>query len=110
MYSFVDSLNGEALTMRPENTRRGAGAIEHSLLYEDRPPLVHGRCSGTSGRSAAVIGSSSGRSRSARAGRTGCGAEQIVMLGRCGGAGLAGVRLELNTLGQPPERARHRAD
>jgi histidyl-tRNA synthetase len=38
-------------------------------------------------------------------------AEQILMLGRLWGAlGLSGIRLELNSLGQPPERARHRAD
>src|ERR1700739_2132418 len=37
MYSFVDSLNGEALTLRPENTAGVVRAvIEHSLLY-DRP-------------------------------------------------------------------------
>src|ERR1700756_1163644 len=35
MYSFVDSLNGEALTLRPENTAGVVrAAIEHSLLYE----------------------------------------------------------------------------
>ena len=38
-------------------------------------------------------------------------AEQIVMLRRLWQVlGLVGVRLELNTLGQPPERARHRGD
>jgi len=35
MYSFVDSLNGESLTMRPENTAGVVRAvIEHNLLYE----------------------------------------------------------------------------
>ena len=35
MYSFVDSLNGEHLTLRPENTAAGVrSAIEHNLLYD----------------------------------------------------------------------------
>jgi len=38
-------------------------------------------------------------------------AEQILMLARLWRRlGLSGIRLELNSLGQPPERARHRAD
>jgi histidyl-tRNA synthetase len=38
-------------------------------------------------------------------------AEQILMLGRLWQTlGLTGIRLELNSLGQPPERARHRSD
>lgn len=35
MYSFTDALNGEALTLRPENTAAVVrAAIEHSLLYD----------------------------------------------------------------------------
>src|ERR1700720_623259 len=35
MYNCVDSLNGEALTLRPENTAGVVrAAIEHNLLYE----------------------------------------------------------------------------
>lgn len=35
MYSFVDSLNGEELTLRPENTASVVRAsIEHNLIYE----------------------------------------------------------------------------
>ena len=35
MYSFVDSMNGDALTLRPENTAGVVrAAIEHNLLYE----------------------------------------------------------------------------
>ncbi len=35
MYSFTDSLNGEALTLRPENTAAVVrAAIEHNLLYD----------------------------------------------------------------------------
>ena len=35
MYTFVDALNGEQLTLRPENTAAVVrSAIEHNLLYE----------------------------------------------------------------------------
>ena len=35
MYSFDDKLNGEALTLRPENTAGVVRAVtEHSMLYE----------------------------------------------------------------------------
>ena len=35
MYSFVDSLNGDELSLRPENTASVVRAcIEHNLLYE----------------------------------------------------------------------------
>jgi histidyl-tRNA synthetase len=35
MYSFVDSMNGDALTLRPENTAGVVrAAVEHSLLYD----------------------------------------------------------------------------
>ena len=114
MYSFVDSLNGEALTMRPENTAGVVrAAIEHNLLYEGPrrlwymgPMFRHER-------------PQRGRYRQFhQAGAEALGlagpdvdAEQIVMLARLWRAlGLADVRLELNSLGQPPERARHRAD
>jgi len=114
MYSFVDSLNGEALTMRPENTAGVVrAAIEHSLLYEGPcrlwylgPMFRHER-------------PQRGRYRQFyQAGAEALGfagpdvdAEQIVMLGRLWRSlGLSGVRLELNSLGQPPERARHRGD
>ncbi len=35
MYSFVDAMNGDALTLRPENTAGVVrAAVEHSLLYD----------------------------------------------------------------------------
>ena len=35
MYSFVDSMNGDPLTLRPENTAGVVRAVaEHSLLYD----------------------------------------------------------------------------
>ena len=114
MYSFVDSLNGEALTMRPENTAGVVrAAIEHSLLYEGPsrlwymgPMFRHERPQRGRYRQFHQIGAEA-------LGLAGpdVDAEQIVMLGRLWRVlGLAGVRLELNTLGQPPERARHRAE
>ncbi len=114
MYSFVDSLNNEALTMRPENTAGVVrAAIEHSLLYEGPcrlwymgPMFRHER-------------PQRGRYRQFyQAGAEALGfagpdvdAELILLLRRLWQTlGLSGVRLELNTLGQPPERMRHRAD
>src|SRR5467141_2402459 len=114
MYSFVDSLNGEALTMRPENTAGVVrAAIEHSLLYEGPsrlwymgPMFRHERPQRGRYRQFHQVGAEA-------LGQAGpdVDAEHIVMLGRLWRVlGLAGVRLELNTLGQPPERARHRAE
>jgi histidyl-tRNA synthetase len=114
MYNFVDSLNGEALTLRPENTAGVVrAAIEHNLLYEGPcrlwylgPMFRHERPQRGRYRQFHQAGAEA-------LGLTGpdVDAEQIVMLRRLWQAlGLAGVRLELNTLGQPPERARHRED
>jgi len=114
MYNFVDSLNGEALTLRPENTAGVVrAAIEHNLLYEGPcrlwylgPMFRHERPQRGRYRQFHQAGAEA-------LGLTGpdVDAEQIVMLRRLWQAlGLAGVRLELNTLGQPPERARHRGD
>src|SRR6267378_2454546 len=114
MYSFVDSLNGEALTMRPENTAGVVrAAIEHSLLYEGPcrlwymgPMFRHERPQRGRYRQFHQVGAEA-------LGFAGpdVDAEQIVMLGRLWRSlGLSGVRLELNSLGQPPERARHRGD
>jgi len=114
MYSFVDSLNGEALTLRPENTAGVVRAvIEHSLLYDGPrrlwymgPMFRHER-------------PQRGRYRQFyQAGAEALGfagpdvdAELILLLARLWRAiGLPDVRLEMNTLGQPPERARHRSE
>src|SRR5258708_6026096 len=114
MYSFVDSLNGEALTLRPENTAGVVrAAIEHSLLYEGPcrlwylgPMFRHERPQRGRYRQFHQAGAEA-------LGLTGpdVDAEQIVLLKRLWQAlGLAGIRLELNTLGQLAERARHRVD
>jgi len=113
MYTFADSLNGESLTLRPEMTAGIVRAsIEHNLLY-DRPHRVYS------------IGPVFRHERPQRGryrqfhqidvealGLAGpdVDAELIVMLARLWKRlGLADVRLELNSLGQPAERAAHRA-
>lgn len=60
MYSFEDSMNGEKLTLRPENTSAVVRcAIEHSLTYNAPQRLWYfGPMFRTSARSAAATGSS----------------------------------------------------
>jgi histidyl-tRNA synthetase len=115
MYTFEDKLNGESLTLRPEAT---AGivraAIEHSLIYE-RPQRVW-----TSGPMFRHERPQKGRYRQFHQldvealGFAGpdVDAEQIVMLARLWRElGLAkGVRLAINSIGDPDERRAHRAD
>lgn len=113
MYTFTDALNGESLTMRPEMTAGIVRAsIEHNMLY-DRPQRVYS------------IGPVFRHERPQRGryrqfhqidvealGFVGpdVDAELIVMLARLWKLlGLTDVRLELNSLGQPAERAAHRA-
>ncbi|HEV3020756.1 MAG TPA: histidine--tRNA ligase [Burkholderiaceae bacterium] len=114
MYTFVDSLNGESLTLRPENTAGVVrAAIEHSLLYEGPcrlwymgPMFRHERPQRGRYRQFYQLGAEA-------LGLAGpdVDAEQVLMLKRLWQAlGLSGLRLELNTLGQPPERARHRGE
>ncbi|SPU53886.1 histidyl-tRNA synthetase [Bordetella trematum] len=113
MYTFTDALNGESLTMRPEMTAGVVrAAIEHNMLY-DRPQRVYS------------IGPVFRHERPQRGryrqfhqidvealGFSGpdIDAELIIMLARLWRTlGLSDVRLELNSLGQPAERAAHRA-
>ena len=113
MYTFEDKLNGESLTLRPEAT---AGivraAIEHNLLY-DRPLRIW-----TGGPMFRHERPQKGRYRQFHQldvealGFPGpdVDAEQIVMLARLWRTlGLANVRLYLNSIGDAPERAAHRA-
>lgn len=113
MYSFTDGLNGDSLTLRPEMT---AGivraAIEHNLLYE-RPHRVY-----SIGPLFRHERPQAGRYRQFHQidvealGFAGpdVDAELIVMLARLWKQlDLKDIRLELNSLGQPAERAAHRA-
>ena len=118
MYAFEDRADkhgqAEHLALRPENTAGVVrAAIEHNLLYDGGKRLWY-------------IGPMFRREKPQR-GRLRqfhqIGAEalgfagpdvdaELILLFRClaQSIGLADVRLELNCLGQPPERAAHRAE
>jgi histidyl-tRNA synthetase len=113
MYSFEDKLNGEALTLRPENTASVVRAVaEHSLLYDGGkrlwymgPMFRHERPQRGRYRQFHQIGAEA-------LGFAGpdVDAELILLASALWKAlGLSDVRLELNSLGQPAERALHRA-
>ena len=113
MYSFVDSLNGEPLTLRPEGTAGCVRAvIQHSLIAQQPQRLYymgqmfrHERPQKGRYRQFHQVGVES-------LGFSGpdIDAEQILMGARLwDDLGLDGIKLQINTLGQPEERARHRA-
>ncbi|CAM4353224.1 histidine--tRNA ligase [Kerstersia similis] len=112
MYTFTDGLNGDSLTLRPEMTAGVVrAAIEHNLLYE-RPQRVY-----SLGPVFRHERPQRGRYRQFHQidvealGFAGpdIDAELIVMLARLWKIlGLQGMRLELNSLGAPAERAAHR--
>jgi len=113
MYSFVDQLNGENLTLRPEATASVVRAcIEHSLLYDAPrrlwymgPMFRHERPQRGRYRQFHQVGAEA-------LGFPGpdVDAEQILLLRRLWDVLEIGpVRLELNSLGNGEERARHRA-
>ena len=113
MYTFTDSLNGDSLTMRPEFTAGMVRAvIEHNLLY-DRPQRVYAM-----GPVFRHERPQRGRYRQFHQidvealGLAGpdIDAEMIIMVARLWKLlGIQDVRLEINSLGQPDERAAHRA-
>lgn len=113
MYSFVDGLNGEALTLRPEGTAGCVrAAIQHNLtstpqrLYYLGQMFRHERPQKGRYRQFHQVGVES-------FGYAGpdIDAEQILMGARLwGDLGLDGIELQINSLGQPEERARHRAE
>jgi histidyl-tRNA synthetase len=114
MYSFADSLNGEALTLRPEGTAGCARAvIQHSLanssarrFYYLGPMFRHERPQKGRYRQFYQIGAEV-------FGLPGpdVDAELILLTRRLWrDLGLSGMGLQLNTLGEPEERARYRAD
>jgi histidyl-tRNA synthetase len=114
MYSFVDALNGEQLTLRPENTAAVVrAAIEHNLLYDGPkrlcymgPMFRHERPQRGRYRQFHQVGVEA-------LGFAGpdADAEIIMMCQRLwDDLGLMGIRLELNSLGQAEERAAHRSE
>jgi histidyl-tRNA synthetase len=114
MYSWRDELNAEELTLRPEGTASCVrAAIEHNLLYDGPKRLWYG------GPMYRHERPQKGRYRQFHQyGAEALGfpgpdvdAELIVLCARLWNElGLAGIRLELNTIGSSEERARHRAD
>ena len=113
MYSFTDALNGEALSLRPENTAGVVrSVIEHHLLYDGPkrlwytgPMFRHERPQKGRYRQFHQIGAEA-------LGMAGpdIDAEIILMCARLWDElGLVGLTLELNTLGSTEERLAHRA-
>ena len=113
MYSFEDRLNGEQLTLRPEGTAAVVRAVvESNLLYEGPrrlwytgPMFRHERPQRGRYRQFHQFGIEA-------MGFSGPDIDaEIILMGQrlWDELGLQGVRLELNSLGQPPERALHRA-
>jgi len=113
MYSFIDGLNGEALTLRPEGTAGCVRAvIEHNLaarqtqrLYYIGQMFRHERPQKGRYRQFHQVGVES-------FGIAGpdIDAEMILMGARLwADLGLDGIELQINSLGQPSERAEHRA-
>jgi histidyl-tRNA synthetase len=116
MYSFEDAMNGDKLTLRPENTAGVVrAAAEHSLLYEGGKRLWYvgaqfrherpqkGRYRQFHQFGAEVLGFAG----------PDVDAELILMCRalwrELGLVEDRDVRLELNSLGQPAERQAHRA-
>jgi len=113
MYTFVDELNGERLTLRPEGTASCVRAvIEHNLLYGGPqrlwywgPMFRHERPQKGRYRQFHQVGVEA-------LGFPGpdIDAEHILMCARLWGElGLEGITLEINTLGSAEARARYRS-
>jgi histidyl-tRNA synthetase len=114
MYSFVDELNGEALTLRPEATASTVrAAIQHNILYGNPqrlyymgPMYRHERPQKGRYRQFHQVGAEA-------LGYAGpdVDAELLLMCARLwDDLGLEGIRLQLNSIGSPEERARHRGE
>ncbi len=114
MYSFVDELNGEALTLRPEATASTVrAAIQHNLLYGNPqrlyymgPMYRHERPQKGRYRQFYQVGAEA-------LGYAGpdVDAELLLMCARLWQAlGLADIKLQINSIGNPEERSRHRRE
>ncbi len=113
MYTFVDALNGDSLTLRPEGTASCVrAAIQHNLLYNapqrlyyTGPMFRHERPQKGRYRQFHQIGVES-------LGYAGpdMDAEHIIMTARLWKRlGLSDIELQINTLGSSADRVRHRA-
>lgn len=114
MYSFEDAMNGDKLTLRPENTAGVVRAVlEHNLTYEGPkrlwykgPMFRHEKPQRGRYRQFHQMGAEA-------IGFTGpdVDAEMILMCQRLwDDLGLSDIRLELNSIGNAEERNRHRTD
>ena len=112
MYTFVDALNGESLTLRPEGTASCVRAVlQHNLLYNAPqrlwymgPMFRHERPQKGRYRQFHQVGVES-------LGYAGpdMDAEHIIMTARLWRRlGLPDIELQLNTLGTSEDRTRHR--
>ena len=112
MYSFEDRLNGEQLTLRPENTAGVVrAAVEHSLLYDGGkrlyymgPMFRHERPQRGRYRQFHQFGAEA-------LGFAGPDVDAELIVLACdlwAELGLEGIELEINSLGQPSERQAHR--
>ncbi|UJW82871.1 histidine--tRNA ligase [Hydrogenophaga sp. SL48] len=113
MYSFEDRLNGEQLTLRPENTAGVVrAAVEHSMLYDGGkrlyymgPMFRHERPQRGRYRQFHQFGAEA-------LGFAGPDVDAELIVLACdlwAELGLEGIELEINSLGQPAERQAHRA-
>ena len=113
MYTFTDHLNGESLTLRPEGTASCVRAVlEHNLLHASPqrlfytgPMFRHERPQKGRYRQFHQVGVES-------LGYAGpdMDVEHILMTARLWKQlGLSGIELQINTLGNSEDRARHRA-
>lgn len=112
MYTFVDALNGESLTLRPEGTASCVRAVlQHNLLYNSPQRLYY------TGPMFRHERPQKGRYRQFhQVGIEALGfpgpdidAEHIVMTARLWQQlRISDVALQINTLGSPESRARHR--
>ena len=113
MYSFIDSMNGDALTLRPEGTAGVVrAAVEHSMLYDGGkrlyymgPMFRHERPQRGRYRQFHQVGVEA-------LGFAGPDVDaEVILMCRAlwRDLGLADVRLEINCLGQAAERRAHRA-
>ena len=112
MYSFEDRLNGEQLTLRPEATAGVVRAVvEHSMLYEGGkrlyymgPMFRHERPQRGRYRQFHQVGAEALGFFGAEV-----DAELIIFADSLWRSlGLKNIRLEINSLGQPNERKKHR--
>jgi histidyl-tRNA synthetase len=113
MYSFIDAMNGDALTLRPEAT---AGVVRAAIanallreggrrLYYIGPMFRHEKPQRGRSRQFHQVGVEA-------LGHPGPDVDvEVILMARAilREVGLADIRLELNSLGQPPERKAHRA-